>query len=552
MVTGGDPFVSIGGMRVSSRIRHVAAAIGATVVLAASAQLSAAGPDLRLVEAVQRRDAAAASALLKQSVDVNTVQPDGATALAWAAHWDDTKVAGQLIEASANVNLGNELGVTPLMLASANGSAAMVKALLAAGAKANMARTTGETALMMAARSGNVEAVQLLLSGGADPNAKTSRGQSALMWAAAGRHAAAAKALLDAGADVGARNASYTPPNRNYAGRQDTDVAKGPRPLLKENEAVNPEFFRDLMRAREGGKPEGGFTPLLYAVLGGDTETVRVLLDRGAKLADPAADGTPPLLLALVKRHEALALFLLDKGADPNAAGPGYAPLHVASATAQREAVKALLSHGAQPNVRMEKPISFTEAFVSGTKVSPGAGWADMKGATPFMVAARTVNVPIMRDLVAAGADPKLTGEDGTTAMMLSAGLGKRANADIGYFTWDEARAMDAIKLTLELGVSVNATNKDGETAMHGATYHAAHQIIDLLVKNGANLNVKNWLAQTPLLVAQGHLVCCTTFVRHPGTVDLLMKLGADPSVGTHLNFGLGNYGAVAAGTSKQ
>jgi ankyrin repeat protein len=509
--------------------------------------------DQRLADAVQRKDTAAATALLKQAVDVNAVQPDGASALAWAAHWDDVKLAGQLIEASANVNLANELKITPLMLASANGSAPMVRLLLKAGANPNLARLTGETALMMAARSGNEEAVQLLLAAGADPKAKTARGQTALMWAAAEKHAGAATRLLDAGADVAARNAAYTPPNRNYGGRADRDVARGPRPLLKDNEAMNPEYRRDLMRAREGGKPEGGFTPLLYAVLGGDADTVKVFLDRGGQVNDTSADGTTPLLLSLVKRHEQLAVLLLERGADPNMAGTGYAPLHVAAATNQVAAIKALLARGAKPNTPMEKPVSFTEAFVQGTKVSPGAGWVDIKGATPFMIAARTVNVPAMRELLAAGANPKLTAEDGTTVMMLAAGLGKRADADIGYYTWDEKRAIDAIKLALELGINVNAANQDGETALHAAAYHAANRLVELLVENGANLNLKNWQGQTPLRIAQGHLVCCTTFVRHAGTADLLKKLGADPTVGTQLNFGLGGYaGADGNAASKQ
>jgi ankyrin repeat protein len=202
--------------------------------------------------------------------------------------------------------------------------------------------------------------------------------------------------------------------------------------------------------------------------------------------------------------------------------------------------------------VRLEKPVSLTEAFVTGTKVSPGAGWADIKGATPFMTAARSVDIASMRTLIGAGADPRLTAEDGTTAAMLAAGLGKRANADIGYFTWDEPRAVEAIKLSLEAGVNVNASNQDGETALHAASYHAANQIIQFLVENGADLNAKNWQGQTPLLIAQGHLICCTTFVRHPDTVTLLRKLGADPSVGTRLNFGLGNYVGDAPPSQKQ
>jgi ankyrin repeat protein len=519
-----------------------AAALVAAFSVNAGPSAFAATGDLRLVEAVQRGDKEAARVLLQRQVDVNAAQPDGATALAWAAHWDDLEIAALLIQAGANVNAANELGVTPLMLAAVNGSAPMVERLLGAGADPSLARPSGETAIMMAARAGNLDAVRLLVERGADVNARTARGYTVLMWAAAEKHGRVAQFLLERGADIRARTASTTPPNRNYAGRDDSQVTKGPRPLLQEREALNPEYRRDLLRSREGPRAEGGFTPLLYAALSGDIETFRVLLAAGADVNEAAPDGMTALVLALIKKHEALAVDLLDRGADPNASGTGYTALHVASAIGQPEAVKALLARGADVNSRLEKPVSFTEAFVTGTKVSPGAGWVDLKGATPFMMAARFVHVRIMGLLREGGADPLRTADDGTTAVMLAAGLGKRANADIGYYTWDEARAIDAMTYGLDLGIDVNARNQDGETALHAAAYHAANRLIEFLIHKKADLSARNWQDQTPLLIAQGHLVCCTTFVRHPETAELLRAAGADTDVGTRLNFGLVSY----------
>ena len=93
------------------------------------ASVAAAATDLRLVDAVKNRDRAAARALLTQKIDVNIAQPDGATALHWAAHWDDLDTAELLIRARAQVNATNDFGVTPLSLACTNGSAAMVDKL---------------------------------------------------------------------------------------------------------------------------------------------------------------------------------------------------------------------------------------------------------------------------------------------------------------------------------------------------------------------------------------------------------------------------------------
>ena len=148
--------------------------------------LAASSDDLRLVDAAKNKDRPAIRSLLEQHVDVNSSQPDGTTALAWTAHWDDLEMTELLIRARANVNAANEYGVSPLSLACSNGSAAIVEALLKAGAKPNAAQQTGETVLMTCARTGNVQAVKDLLARGADPNAKeTEHGQTALMWAAA-------------------------------------------------------------------------------------------------------------------------------------------------------------------------------------------------------------------------------------------------------------------------------------------------------------------------------------------------------------------------------
>src|SRR5262245_14601711 len=176
------------------------AVAGFTLSLLAAAA-GAAERDLRLVEAARNRDVDSVRALLKQRADPNTPQADGATALHWAAQWDDDATAGMLLAAGANANAANAYGVTPLSLACTNGSGRMVERLLQAGARADAALATGETPLMMAARSGAGDAVKSLVARGADVNAKgTERSQTALMWAAAERQSAVVRMLLEMGA----------------------------------------------------------------------------------------------------------------------------------------------------------------------------------------------------------------------------------------------------------------------------------------------------------------------------------------------------------------
>src|SRR5260221_1435906 len=127
---------------------------GLALALVTVASLRAAGPGIPLVEAVKNADAAAVRALLKQKVDVNAVEPEGTTALHWAAHRDDAATVDLLIRAGANVQAADRYGITPLSLACTNGSVAVVDRLLKAGAKPHAAQPEGQTALMTTAPPG--------------------------------------------------------------------------------------------------------------------------------------------------------------------------------------------------------------------------------------------------------------------------------------------------------------------------------------------------------------------------------------------------------------
>ncbi len=534
IVSTAGPAPGAGGSGVGAAPSPWAAAAGHPAL---QADGRAAPVDRGVVDAAERRDGEAVRALIGEAADVNAPQADGATALAWAAHWNDADMADLLIRAGADVNAANDLGVTPLMLASQNGSAPMVELLLQAGAEPNAARPAGGTALMLAARAGEATVLRRLIAAGADVNATTSGGHTALMWAVAERHVGAVNLLAEVGADVRARTAVHTPPART--------IVREAR-VLSPFEAVNPAVLpRD--GDRDPPRPEGGFTPLLHAVLAGDMEIARVLLSAGADVDDAGPDGVTAVMLALIKRHEELALLLLDAGADPHPADAGFTALHLASATDRPAVARKLLARGADPDVRLERPQRLTNSFEIGVFTSPGSGRLTQIGSTPFLVAAKSADARMMRLLAGAGADAHLTTDDGTTALMLAAGLGKRAATDITYYDWTEEKAVEALAVGLELGLDINAANEHGETALHAAAYHNANRVIEFLVDNGAHIDALNAAGQTPLRLAEGHLICCTTFVRHAEAAARLRALGADPEAGIRLTFGLTNYGDAAA-----
>ena len=411
--------------------------IGWLVFAAGSAVFAA---DRPLVAAVKSLDRSTARSLIRQGADVNLAQPDGTTALYWAAEKNDPELVGLLIQAGADANAASRYGYTPLFMAALNGNGAIVEALLKAGGNSNAATSDGETPLMIAARTGIVSAVSVLLAHGANPNAvEQQRGQTALMWAAGEGHAEVIEALIQRGADVGARSTQ-------------------------------------------------GWTSILFAARNGRRDALRVLLDAGANVNDalarparqgrgsaaaPATEtsGASALLLAVGSNHHELAAYLLERGADPNAANEGWTALHqitwmrkpaqTASAGPHGsgemdslELVRRLAARGADLNARMRR------------RASVGPTDLNMVGATAFIMAARTGDAPMMRLLASLGADPLLTNDDNTTPLMAAAGLGTHEpGADPGT----EPEAFEAVKLALELGGDVNAVNKDGDTAMHGA-----------------------------------------------------------------------------------
>jgi ankyrin repeat protein len=451
--------------------------LGLTVALG----ISSAG-DLRLIEAVKSGDEPAIRGLLKQHVGVNAGEGDGSTALHFAAYADNLSVADLLIRAGAGVDAANDLGATPLHLACDNGSPAMVDRLLAAKANPNAKLLDGETVLMACARTGNAGAVKALLVHGADPKtAEPEHDQTALMWATAESHPGVVAMLVEFGADVKARSRSYS---QTVVGEQTQRAGR---------EKLNYAVMR------------GGSTPLLFAARSGDATSARLLLAAGADPNDRLPDGTSALVLATHSGHRDVALTLLDKGANPNDMGIGYSALHAAILRSDLTLVKALLTHGADPNIRMTKATPVRRNSTDYFLLAP------LIGSTPYLLAAKFLEPEIMRALVAAGADSALKMPNGSTALMLAAGMNSPTNEDrrginvIDFGKLEpESKVLPVVMAALEIGdginaAGINAANAAGETALHAAVTHRYETVIQYLVDHGADVNARSRQGLTPL-----------------------------------------------------
>ena len=499
------------------------------IVLLTAAATTAAGADLRLVEAVRNQDQQQARALLNQRVDVNARSGDGSTALLWAAHWNALEVADLLIRAGANANAANDFGMTPLSQACINGSAAFIGLLLKAGANPNTPVATGVPPIMTCARTGNAEAVRVLIAGDADINVKEpAQHQTALMWAAAERHPDVVRMLIEAKANLNARTKNGFTALHFAAREGDIDSA---RLLLAAGLNINtlsqPDPSLAATDAEQDSKataPAAGFQPLA-----------------GRRAASAtASDGATPLLVATMRGQVAIALFLLEQGADPNIGDAGMTPLHWASTTwengtanpvygfdepmagiADRQGklqlVRSLLSHGANPNARVTRP-----------KPAFAGGFTDVVGATPFLLASSVDDVEMMRLLLAAGADPKLVTATNTTPVMAASAL----NRSVGESAVTEQQALEAVKFLLDLGLEAGGVTTFNENALFGPAYRGWNTLLELLIEKGAGVNVVSKAGVTPWLAASGFGDRLGGVLYNKEGADILAKHGADPKLG--------------------
>jgi ankyrin repeat protein len=496
-----------------------AADAGAPPVSAAptapSAPIVAVKPNVtpKLISLLERGERTEALTLIQAGADVRATDADGTTALHWAAHFGDAEVTKALIKAGADVKAVNTYGATPMSSAAEIGSAEVLDLLLKAGADVESPNPEGQTALMVAARTGRLEAAKVLIKHRANANAREQwGGQTALMWAAAQSQPEMIRFLLQHGAEVDAR--AYV---RDWQRRV---TAEG-RP-------------KDMNRA--------GLTALLYAAREGCQACVQELLKGKAdiNLGDP--DGMTPLILALMNIHWDTARYLIERGADVNlwdfyGQTPLYAAVDMNTLPKGRrvelpstdkstglEIIELLIAKGANPNAQTKLRIPhrqvpydrYTEPMLN-------------IGVTPLIRAVKGGDIPVVKLLLAHGADPNLPNFNGDTPLMAAAAKGWINSPTRGAF-YTEEQALEIYGLLRAAGANVNARTHFNETALHSAALRGWDQVIKKLVADGAELDVADGNGLTPIDFAMGRIPKGfnerNPDVR-PETAALLKSLGA-------------------------
>jgi ankyrin repeat protein len=293
------------------------------------------------------------------------------------------------------------------------------------------------------------------------------------MFAAAQNRAAVIKLLAERGADLNVTSKVNKVPTK----KKDGDNA---------------------LRSGEGSDPNqmGGFTALHFAARQGHFDAVRALVEAGANVNVPAtSDGTSVMSMAIINANFDIGKFLLDNGADPNLVGarglnPLFAvldarfatqtayppPTDAGQKTEYLDLLKALLDHGANPNVMMGPKLFF--------RTMDGGDYADADNVMPFWRAAQANDLVAMKMLIAAGANPSATSRAGVTALQVAAGWGVE---DRGSKFIPGARFEVIRYMVEELGANVNSRDAQGFTPLHGAAVMGDNNIILYLIAKGGN-----------------------------------------------------------------
>jgi len=509
-------------------------ALAGSVLLPLAAQA-----DDRLAVAAMQRELDVVRALLSErGADANAMGPHATPALHWLVQYEELELTERLLEAGADVNQLNGLDVPALSLAIQNRDVAMVELLLAHGADISTPDVAGETPLMLAARSGEPGIVKALLAKGADVNYREpQREQSVLMVGVRSGSPKVVAMLLAAGADVNAQGLPAEPPSwrlpENVRASHGVGVNWGGYPKHGQREALG-----------------GAKTPLLYAARQGDLETTRLLVEAGADLEQADANGTTPLLTAIINGsvavqpgehtdHLDVAWYLIEQGADINATDWfGQSPLYaavdlrnlekrgpLADNGVDRKAVlalvKGLLERGADPNARIKEVLPVKRWI---TRLG-NLQWNDVTGQTVFHRAALSGDITTMKLLVEHDADATIKSFNGTTPLMAAAGI----NWTVAQ-TFDEGdeALLEAVKLAHSLGNDVNAQNDLGLAAVHGAANRGLNDIIRWLAEHGAEMDIEDNVGRTPATWAHGVFLATHPPVDRPETVALIESLQAE------------------------
>lgn len=416
--------------------------------------------------AAENNQEAAMNLLIAGGAGINMVDATGESALWWASRYGHAKLVTQLLREAAHVESPDCDGQTPLCVASQKGHVNVVSLLLKHGSDPNSSVSYGKTPMLFAASKGHVEVVKLLLRAGVDPNYASPKDETALSLAEDNGHEEVAKLLKERGGfrNLSSRDAQYSRDllEASQAGR----VAEIRRLLdlgINVNEAIN-------------AKP-----PIVAAAQHGQVAALQILLERGAEVDKVDSSGLTAMSYAAGWGHRSIIKILKERGSKiDQQCNVKRTPLSYAAGYGHKNAVETLLELGAMKEIK------------------------DQQSKTALWYASHQGDKDIVKILLDHGANIEAADSSGYTPLTLAVHEGNRALAD----------------LLLKHGAQMRPESITNCSPLCLAADVGAEGLVDLLIDRGANLNHLSDNRETPLIISATN--------GHNMVVKMLIEAGAD------------------------
>ena len=494
-----------------------------------------------LMWASRKSNVDAMNVLVSGGADQTIVSISGDTWLHYAVHGNCSKeVLQTVIDLGADVNATNNSNITPLMVASCKGNVDAMNVLVSAGANQTIEDVNGDTWLHYAVHGNcSKDVLQTAIDLGADVNAKDNKNKTALMWASQKGNVDAMNVLIGAGADQTIECISGTT-WLHYAvlGICSKEVLQAVIDLGADVNATN----------------NSNITPLMLASRKSNVDAMNVLVSAGANqtIQDVNGDTWPHYAVHGNCSKEVLQT-VIDLGADVNATNKwNTTSLMLASSKGNVDAMNVLISAGADQTIESISGMTFLHYAVHGncskevlqTVIDLGAdvNATNKHNETALMLASRKGNVDAMNLLISVGVNRTIENADGDTwlhyavdgncskeVLQAVIDLGANVNAinkhnGTSLILSSVNGDIDAMNILSDSGVDANTVDVKGDTLLHIAIHkNVKLETLQAIIDHGADVNATNKDGATALILA------CNVAQRV--LVKVLLTAGADTTI---------------------